>query len=365
MSKFIANSFQLPNAFVDEMLCKLSGNACKIYLLIVRKTRGWHKEADKISYSQIQKYTGINHRATVSKAIDELLEIGLISVQKGNEKSMSEYRLNDDFCGSKNEQEAGSKNEQVKKCTSSKNEPTGSKNEPTGSKNEQEAGSKNEQVKKCTSSKNEPTGSKNEQEAGSKNEHTEIHYIKNTKEKYREYDTHTHETQTDENHQNAKKPKTTSSVKKSKSLNDKLTADDLMNLKLSDFNFSNDDFENIPNLGDWLFDNLDYQVVNDFIATRKTKLTITAVKMIVKQSALANINLNSALEFCIDAGWQSFKADWYFNRQQPKQTHFNQQPTNRMDELRQLAQNAPVNEFGDFPFEQNFHQPATIGVNHE
>ncbi|STY93411.1 replication protein [Moraxella bovis] len=332
MSKFIANSFQLPNAFVDEMLCKLSGNACKIYLLIVRKTRGWHKEADRISYSQIQKYTGINHRATVSKAIDELLEIGLISVQKGNEKSMSEYRLNDDFCGSKNEQEAGSKNEPVKKCTSSKNE---------------------------------PTGSKNEQEAGSKNEHTEIHYIKNTKEKYREYDTHTHETQTDENHQNAKKPKTTSSVKKSKSLNDKLTADDLMNLKLSDFNFSNDDFENIPNLGDWLFDNLDYQVVNDFIATRKTKLTITAVKMIVKQSALANINLNSALEFCIDAGWQSFKADWYFNRQQPKQTHFNQQPTNRMDELRQLAQNAPVNEFGDFPFEQNFHQPATIGVNHE
>ncbi|AWY20335.1 replication protein [Moraxella bovis] len=136
MSKFIANSFQLPNAFVDEMLCKLSGNACKIYLLIVRKTRGWHKEADRISYSQIQKYTGINHRATVSKAIDELLEIGLISVQKGNEKSMSEYRLNDDFCGSKNEQ-----------------------------------------VKKCTSSKNEPAGSKNEQEAGSKNEHTEIHYI--------------------------------------------------------------------------------------------------------------------------------------------------------------------------------------------
>lgn len=179
------------------------------------------------------------------------------------------------------------------------------------------------------------------------------------------YETHTHETQADENHQNAKKPKTTSSVKKTKSSDNKLTADDLMNLKLSDFNFSNDDFNNIPNLGNWLFNDLDYQVVKDYIATRKTKLTITAVKMIVKQSALANINLNSALEFCIESGWQSFKADWYFNRQQPRQTHFNQQPTNRMDELRQLAQNAPVNEFGDFPFEQNFHQPATIGVNHE
>ena len=149
MSKFIPNSFQLPNAIVDDMLCKLSGNACKIYLLIVRKTRGWHKEADKISYSQIQKYTGINHRATISKALDDLLELGLIFVQKGNEKSMSEYRLNDDFCCSKNELD-----------------------------------------KKCTSSKNEPASSKNELEAGSKNEHTEIQYKKNTNTKYNNIYTH-------------------------------------------------------------------------------------------------------------------------------------------------------------------------------
>ncbi len=324
MSKFIANSFQLPNAFVDEMLCKLSGNACKIYLLIVRKTRGWHKEADRISYSQIQKYTGINHRATVSKAIDELLKVGLISVQKGNEKSMSEYRLNDDFCGSKNEP-----------------------------------------VKNCTSSKNEPAGSKNEPKSGSKNEHTEIHYIKNTKQKYNEYNTHTHESQNFENSQNPSQTKPTAKNSKSKKSKDYLTIDDLMNLKLSDFNFTDRDFKDYQNLGDWLFDDLNYQVVKDFIATRKTKLTITAVKMIVKQSALANINLNSALEFCIEANWQSFKAEWYFNRSQPKQNNFNQQPTSRMDELRQLAQTAPVNEFGDFPFEQNFHQLATIGVNHE
>ena len=103
MSKFITNSFQLPNAIVDDMLCKLSGNACKIYLLIVRKTRGWHKEADKISYSQIQIYTGINSRSTISKALDELLDFGLISVKNGNEKSSNEYRLNDDFASPKNE----------------------------------------------------------------------------------------------------------------------------------------------------------------------------------------------------------------------------------------------------------------------
>lgn len=95
MSKFIPNSFQVPNAFIDETLATLSGNACKIYLLIVRKTRGWHKEADKISYSQIQKYTGIGSSATVDKAVSELVGLGLISYRRGNEKSANEYRLND------------------------------------------------------------------------------------------------------------------------------------------------------------------------------------------------------------------------------------------------------------------------------
>ena len=273
MSKFIANSFQIPNAFVDETLCKLSGNACKIYLLIVRKTRGWHKEADKISYSQIQKYAGVNHRATVSKAIDELLEIGLISVKKGNEKSMSEYRLNDDF--------------------------TGSKNEP---------------VKKCTSSKNEPASSKNELETGSKNEHTEIHYIKNTKEKYREYE-HTHENL--ENSQTAKSNKSTS---KSQSAKKFITADELVAL------------------------GIDEQVANDYLATRKIKLTQTALSGIAKQATIAGISLAKAIEFACEMGWQSFKAEWYQN----SQTKFgNPQLTSRMDELRQMASTNPTNVFVD------------------
>ena len=101
MSKFIPNSFQLPNAFVDEMLAQVSGNACKVYLLIVRKTRGWQKEKDYISYSQIQKITGISS-ATVSKAIDELSKLGLIKVKTGNEKSANQYSLNDNFCTLKN-----------------------------------------------------------------------------------------------------------------------------------------------------------------------------------------------------------------------------------------------------------------------
>ena len=101
MSNFIPNSFMVPNAIVDEALAKLSGNACKVYLLIVRKTRGWQKEKDYISYSQIQKIVGISS-ATVEKTIDELTSKGLIKVKKGNEKQPNQYSLDDSFCTLKN-----------------------------------------------------------------------------------------------------------------------------------------------------------------------------------------------------------------------------------------------------------------------
>lgn len=179
MSKFIANSFQLPNAFVDEMLCKLSGNACKIYLLIVRKTRGWHKEADKISYSQIQKSTGLNSRTTISKALDELIDLGLIVKEQGSQKASNEYKLNDDFCTAKDEKPSP----------------------------------KNGLDKKCTSPENELASPKNGLQPSPKNGHTEIHIFKNTKQKYREYE-HTHENL--ENSQTAKPNKSTGKTSSAK-----------------------------------------------------------------------------------------------------------------------------------------------------
>ena len=102
MSKFIPNSFQLPNAFVDEMLAQVSGSACKVYLLIVRKTRGWQKSSDYISYSQIQKVAGIKSHETIKNALNELLVLGLIRVKQGNEKTPNQYRLNDKYCSTKN-----------------------------------------------------------------------------------------------------------------------------------------------------------------------------------------------------------------------------------------------------------------------
>ena len=92
--KFVPNSFQLANAFVDDAMEHLSGNAVKIYLVVVRKTRGWQKETDKISLSQFEAYTGLARHTTI-KAVRELVAIGLLIETKGG-KSTNQYSLNDD-----------------------------------------------------------------------------------------------------------------------------------------------------------------------------------------------------------------------------------------------------------------------------
>ena len=81
MNEFIPNSFQIANSVIDEYLSQMSGNALKCYILIVRKTRGWQKMHDSLSISQIQKFTGIRKEETVQKAINELVDLGLIGKQ--------------------------------------------------------------------------------------------------------------------------------------------------------------------------------------------------------------------------------------------------------------------------------------------
>lgn len=61
------------------------------------------------------------------------------------------------------------------------------------------------------------------------------------------------------------------------------------------------------------------QTWNDFQEVRKAKhapLTVTALNGIVKQANEAGITLEEALKVCCERGWQSFKAEWYFNIRQ-------------------------------------------------
>lgn len=93
MSKHIPNSFQVPNALVDELMANMSGNALKCYLQVVRQTIGWNKEVDYIPASQFHHLTGIRKADTLTLAIKELEELGLIIAirQKGK---VTGYRVN-------------------------------------------------------------------------------------------------------------------------------------------------------------------------------------------------------------------------------------------------------------------------------
>ena len=86
------------NAVFDEIMPELSGSEWKILCFIIRKTIGWKKESDEIAYSQFRDGAGIKSNTTVQKAINGLLDKGLVLV--GKTDSMTDahhYKLNTDY----------------------------------------------------------------------------------------------------------------------------------------------------------------------------------------------------------------------------------------------------------------------------
>ena len=95
MNKYIPNSFQVPNALVDELMANMSGNALKCYLQIVRQTIGWNKEVDYIPASQFHTLTSIKKADTLTAAIKELEDLGLIIALRSRGK-VTGYKVNMD-----------------------------------------------------------------------------------------------------------------------------------------------------------------------------------------------------------------------------------------------------------------------------
>lgn len=77
----LPNHTQVPNDFVDESMRGLSGAAVKIFLAVCRKTIGWHKVSDAISYSQLEEVTGLARRS-LPAALEELSSAGLVSIAR-------------------------------------------------------------------------------------------------------------------------------------------------------------------------------------------------------------------------------------------------------------------------------------------
>ncbi len=85
---------QIPNELLDILArIKLSPNQWRVLIYLIRKTYGYHKEADYISNSQIVRATGL-HKTTVSHALRRLARANLIDrkgkligIQRGWERS--------------------------------------------------------------------------------------------------------------------------------------------------------------------------------------------------------------------------------------------------------------------------------------
>lgn len=88
----------VPNFFLDHRMKILSSSSVRVYLKIIRNTLGWRnpdggfKRKDWISHSQFEK-SGVSSRS-VTKAIEELLQHGLIQVtdEKGHSLSNPQNR---------------------------------------------------------------------------------------------------------------------------------------------------------------------------------------------------------------------------------------------------------------------------------
>jgi len=97
---FIEQSFftVFNNAVLDQVMPELSPNAWKCLCLIIRKTIGWHKISDEISFSQIKEGTGIKSNHTIISALDDLVKNGYIIVHKSKGQwSTNKYILNLEF----------------------------------------------------------------------------------------------------------------------------------------------------------------------------------------------------------------------------------------------------------------------------
>ncbi|AKG09025.1 hypothetical protein AAX05_01245 [Moraxella bovoculi] len=156
----------------------------------------------------------------------------------------------------------------------------------------------------------------------------------------------THDENTHQNFENSQNPKSdkptakTSSAQKPTSAKKFISTDDLVAL------------------------GVDSQVAQDFLATRKTKLTQTALNGIIRQADEAGLTLAQAVEFACEMGWQSFKADWYANSQK---SHFAPSHANSQAWKQEFSRGQ--SQWGNGWYGNNdqppMYQPKQIGASHE
>jgi phage replication O-like protein O len=123
----LPNHTQVPNDLMDEWMKEWSGSHLKIFLAVCRKTIGWHKVCDGISYSQLMAMTGLATEAC-SEALKWLSDKGFIIIHREQGKtSKIEIAFNTSSKSEdvplRNSKSTSSKSEDTKETTKIKEEP--------------------------------------------------------------------------------------------------------------------------------------------------------------------------------------------------------------------------------------------------
>jgi phage replication O-like protein O len=92
----IPNTCQVPNVLLDEIMPTLPGSSLKVLLAVVRKTYGFGKRSDKISFRTLRELTGLS-RDAVNRGIKGLG--ALVTIVPGAKgvptlEGVNEYALN-------------------------------------------------------------------------------------------------------------------------------------------------------------------------------------------------------------------------------------------------------------------------------
>ena len=253
--KYIPNSFQIANAVVDDFLSRMSGSAWKCYTIIARKTTGWQKEMDYIPVAQFKTKTNIKKDDTVTDALKELEELGLIISIK-RQGQVTGYRLN-------------------------MPEPTPENGGTTTPEN-------GVHPKNGTTSENggyppPKMGGTTTPENGGSSKHT------------------TKPTNTKHNiHASAAADAPVSAKPESKPDKPKKRKPSAARIELEAYRL----------LGEH---GIDGQLAQDYIALRKSHrapITQTALKGIEREANSAGLSLEQALTICCERGWRGFRAEW-------------------------------------------------------
>jgi phage replication O-like protein O len=85
----------IANGIVEHLACtRIPGEAMQCLWVILRKTWGWKKKADKISMGQIATATNMK-RQHVQRALNVLLEMNIVT--KNGDSSINEWGFNKDY----------------------------------------------------------------------------------------------------------------------------------------------------------------------------------------------------------------------------------------------------------------------------